>query len=127
MSLFFTYKPKQMSHRRMAKGCEPSLRHPTFLATMTFAILGASTAAIAQNSSTIGHLPLALICAKEGVTAIAYLSRVNADGSAIYMTPTDIFVAVSSAGVVDNRADGSCSGKTLAELRESGQARMFPV
>ena len=126
MFLISMLKPKQMSHKGLSKGYAPRLRHPTLVATMTFAILGAATTAFAQNNSAIGNLPLALICAKEGVTAIAYLSRVNADGSAIYMTPTDIFVGVSPEGVVDNRADGTCSGKTLAQLRESGQTRAFP-
>ena len=56
---------------------------------------------------------------------VGYLARVNADGSAIYMSPSDILVAVAAEGVVDNRSDGSCSGKTLAELRDSGQSRDF--
>ena len=90
------------------------------------AILSMATTATAQQSTTIGDLPLALICAKEDVTVIGYLARVNADGSALYMTTTNIVVAVSPEGVVDNRAEGTCAGKSLDELRASGQTRAFP-
>ena len=94
-------------------------------AVLAASVISAATTASAQDSATIGSLPHALICAKEGVTVVGYLARVNADGSAIYMSPSDILVAVSAEGVVDNRSDGSCSGKTLAELRDSGQSRDF--
>ena len=94
-------------------------------AVLAASVIGTATTASAQDSATIGSLPHALFCGKEGVTVVGYLARVNADGSAIYMSPSDILVEVSAKGVVDNRSGGTCSGKTLAELRDNGQARDF--
>lgn len=98
----------------------------TFAATMAVAILNVATTASAQDNTTIGDLPHALICAKEGITVVGYLARVNANGSSVYVTPTNIIVTVSADGIVDNRSDGTCAGKSLDELRGSGQARVFP-
>jgi hypothetical protein len=98
----------------------------TFAATMAVAILSVATTASAQNNTTVGDLPHALICTKEGITVVGYLARVNANGSSVYMTPTNIIVAVSADGLVDNRSDGTCAGKSLDELRGSGQTRDFP-
>ena len=94
-------------------------------AVLTTSIFGLASMANAQESNSIKDFPHALICVKGGVTVIGYLAKVDADGSALYMTPNDIFVAVSSEGRVDNRSDGACSDKTLAELRANGQTREF--
>jgi hypothetical protein len=93
--------------------------------TSAFAVLGAATLADAQSNLSAENIPHALFCEKEGVVVIGYLARVNSDGSAVYMSPSNIVVEVSPEGVVDNRADGSCAGKSLAELRENGQVRDF--
>lgn len=97
-----------------------------FATTLAVAILSVATTASAQDNTAIGDLPHALICAKDSVTVVGYLARVNSDGSAVYMTPSNIIVEVSAAGVVDSRSDGTCAGKSLDELRDSGQAREFP-
>ena len=94
-------------------------------AVLAVSAISTPTTATAQNDTTIGNLPHARICAKDGVTVVGYLTRINADGSAVYMSPSGILVEVSAEGVVDNRAGGTCSGKSLAELRDSGQAREF--
>ena len=125
MSLSSMLKHSQKSYVRTAIRCYPHPRPSVLAATLMFAILSMATTATAQQSTTIGDLPLALICAKEDVTVIGYLARVNADGSAVYMTTTNIVVAVSPEGVVDNRAEGTCAGKSMDELRESGQTRAF--
>ena len=87
--------------------------------------MGISTTAIAQEHSSIGDLPQALICAKGDVTVVGYLAKVNADGSAIYVTPNDIYVEVSPDGKVGSRSSGTCSNKTIDELRANGQTRNF--
>ena len=96
-----------------------------FAATLAVTVLSVATAASAQENNPIKGLPQALICTKDSVTVVGYLARINADGSAVYMTPSNIVVEVSSDGIVDNRADGTCAGKSLDELRDSGQARDF--
>jgi hypothetical protein len=89
------------------------------------AVIGFSTTAIAQQKDPIENLPHALICAKGEVTVIGYLTRIDADGSAVYMTLNSVFVTVSPDGTVGDRSAGTCSGKTLAELRAAGQTREF--
>lgn len=96
-----------------------------FAAILAVAILSIATAANAQENNAIGNLPHALICAKDNVIVVGYLARVNTDGSAVYMTPSNIVVEVSADGVVANRSDGSCAGKSLDELRDGGQTREF--
>lgn len=96
-----------------------------FATILTVAILSVATSASAQDNSAVGDLPLALICAKDSVTVVGYLARVNSDGSAVYMSSSNIIVEVSAAGVVGNRSGGTCAGKSLDELRDSGQAREF--
>ena len=95
------------------------------MATLTITIQSIATEANAQQKNLIEGLPHALICTKDSVTVVGYLARVNEDGSAVYMTSSRIAVEVSSDGVVDNRADGTCAGKSLNELRDSGQTRNF--
>lgn len=96
-----------------------------FAATLAVTVLSVAIAASAQENNPIGGLPQALICTKDSVTVVGYLARINADGSAVYMTPSNIVVEVSPDGVVANRSDGSCAGKSLDELRNSDQAREF--
>ena len=96
-----------------------------FAATLSVSVLSVATVASAQENNPIGGLPQALICTKDSVTVVGYLARINADGSAVYMTPSNIVVEVSPDGIVDNRADGTCAGKSLDELRNSGQSRDF--
>lgn len=94
-------------------------------AVLVMTLVGVTTSAIAQDHNPIGDLPQALICTSDDITAIGYLTRVNADGSAIYMAPNDIFVTVASDGRVGNRGSGTCSGKTIDELRAIGLTRDF--
>ena len=100
--------------------------HTPFATILAVAILSVGTTAGAQDDTAIGDLPQALICTKDSVTVVGYLARVNSDGSAVYMTLSNIIVEVSAAGVVGNRSDGTCAGKSLDELRDSGQAIEFP-
>jgi hypothetical protein len=101
------------------------VRRATMGLISTFAVLCAATLADAQSNLSAANIPHALFCEKEGIIVIGYLARINSDGSAVYMSPSNIVVEVSPEGVVDNRADGSCAGKSLAELRENGQVRDF--
>ncbi|MEH6836546.1 MULTISPECIES: hypothetical protein [Falsihalocynthiibacter] len=97
----------------------------SLFAVLAVSSLGLTSVANGQEGPKIGDLPQALICDKAGITVVGYLAKVDAEGTAFYMTPNDIFVTVSSSGRVDNRSDGSCSDKTLAELRANGQTREF--
>jgi hypothetical protein len=68
--------------------------------------------------------PLVIICKNNGVSHFAYLNRIDAEGTATYMTPNGQFATVSAGGVIARAGvpvEGSCAGKTLEELRTAGQ------
>ena len=68
--------------------------------------------------------PLVIICKNSGVSHFAYLDRIDAEGTATYMTPSGQFATVPAEGVVARGGvpvEGSCAGKTLEELRTAGQ------
>ena len=72
--------------------------------------------------------PHVIVCEFKGIRYFAYLDRIDADGTAIYMTPGGKCATVSEGGVVTRQGqavEGSCAGKTLEDLRAAGQARSF--
>lgn len=93
--------------------------------TLVLALLSGSAMATAQENNLTGDLPHALFCGKAGFTVVGYLTRVNADGSAVYMTPTGIVMEVSADGIAGGRSEGNCSGKSMSELRANSQTRDF--
>jgi len=81
----------------------------------------------AAGDADITH-PFVIACELKGVRHFAYLDRINADGTAIYMTPSGQFGNVSADGVVSRggqAVEDSCAGKTLEELRAAGQTFSF--
>jgi len=92
---------------------------------LIFMFGGVSTMVIGQERNSIDDLPMALLCGKDQSIHVGYLTKVNADGSAFYMTINNAFVEVAPNGVVGDRSGGTCSGKSLDELRALGQTRDF--
>jgi len=94
-------------------------------AALLIGAIGFSRAEAADQNITV---PQVIICELNGVRHFAYLDRIDADGTAIYMTPSGKFATVSEGGVVTRQGQavpGSCAGKTLEDLRAAGQARSF--
>lgn len=77
-----------------------------------------------------GHrtLPAVIVCSVSGKQNFAYLSAIEADGTARYMTLTGAFAEVGPDNLVkraQSQAAGDCAGKTIDQLRGSGQTREF--
>ncbi len=73
---------------------------------------------------TVPHL---VICDLKGTRYFAWLDKVEADGSATYMTPSGLYGELSKDGVMGREGvlEGDCGGKTVKELIDSGQARFL--
>ncbi|MDL2398856.1 hypothetical protein [Rhizobium mayense] len=82
------------------------------------------SAAYAQHSP-FDDFPIVITCEQKGTQHAYYLSRVTQDGTATYVASERIAGTISLGGhakAVGGPAAGSCVGKTLEELRASGQA-----
>ncbi len=94
-------------------------------AALLIGAIGSSRTEAADQNITV---PQVIICGMNGVRNFAYLDRIDADGTAIYMTPSGKFATVTEGGVVTRGGQavlGSCSGKTLEDLRAAGQTISF--
>ena len=82
----------------------------------------------AQDAS-YKDFPYLIYCESQGVDHAFYFSRLGADGVAIYLTPDRQAGMITVEGVghrVGGEQSGSCSNKTLDDLRSSGQAYDLP-
>lgn len=88
------------------------------------ALLGVAGAAAAETglSERLQTLPVAITCEREGSLNVAYLSQVDGDGTAVYLTPTARAIVVSPDGAIGGvgGAPGGCAGQTIDALREQG-------
>ncbi|MEI2300711.1 hypothetical protein [Ensifer sp. MJa1] len=100
--------------------------------TRSSAVLAVAVAAQALSSNALAQdgildqFPLVVTCEYKGTQHVFYLSRVTADGTATYLANTDFAGTITLTGVakaVGAEQAGSCLGKTLQDLRASGQAR----
>ncbi|WP_414650709.1 hypothetical protein [Ensifer sp.] len=72
------------------------------------------------------QFPFAVACEYKGTQHAFYLAKVASDGTATYIASDNFAGTITLHGeakAVGSDAGGSCLGKTLAELRASGQAR----
>ena len=97
-----------------------------------FAALALSQfAAIPQTLASevsFADFPFLVNCELNGVLHAYYLSRIGSDGVAVYITPdrqAGTITASGKAEPVGGDWSGSCSGKTLEQLRSAGQAYYF--
>jgi hypothetical protein len=77
----------------------------------------------AQNP--LADFPLVVVCKTRDTYHIFQLSRVTKDGTATYVASERIAGTITLNGrakAVGNKLGGDCLGKTLEELRASGQA-----
>ena len=98
--------------------------------TMATAVIGSFVIWHPNPASADEHstLPAVIVCSIADKQNFAYLTTIEADGTARYMTMTGSFAEVSPDQVVmrtQNQAAGDCAGKTIDELRSAGQTREF--
>lgn len=106
------------------------LKFQLALATGSGVFLTLATQAVSQTVAP--NLPAAIMCYAEADQSwrIGYLSKVNKNGDAEYVSGNGKLSATLNAkGVVEaptNRPAGlDCFGKTLAELRSNGRVMEF--
>lgn len=78
---------------------------------------------------SIADFPFLLSCEVGGALHAYYLSRIDKDGTAVYMTPArqaGTITLTGKAKQVFGEMAGSCVGKTLEQLRAAGQAQYLP-
>ncbi|WP_436643996.1 hypothetical protein [Microbaculum sp. FT89] len=98
------------------------------LAGMAFGFMLPLVAGIGQPSAqdvTFADFPVVIYCEFEGVHRAYYFARVGPDGHAIYISPDRQAGTITVDGVavrIGGERSGSCAGKTLEDLRGSGQA-----
>ena len=78
---------------------------------------------------SFADFPYVVFCRYEGIDHGYYFSQLGPDGRALYLTPDRQVGAITVDGVaerVGGDQSGSCLGKTLEELRSTGQAFDLP-
>jgi hypothetical protein len=79
----------------------------------------------ARSAQITDKFPFLITCEYKGMVHAFYLSRVDAEGVATYVTPSRLAGTISVGGTakaLGEPSGGSCLDKTLDELRASGQA-----
>ena len=69
--------------------------------------------------------PFMVNCELNGVDRAYYLARIDTDGVALYISPDNKAGTITIEGTakpIGGAWSGSCSGKTLEELKSAGQA-----
>jgi hypothetical protein len=100
-------------------------------------ILGAATAVVWPSllpahgqDLSFRDFPSVIYCEYQGIAHAFYFSRLDRDGVAIYLTPDRQAGTITIDGVArrvgGGEHAGTCSDKTLDELRSSGQAFDLP-
>jgi hypothetical protein len=94
------------------------------------AILGLVATALI-SASTTGHaeifegFPDAIVCRLAHIQAVHYIAFLKDDGSAIYMTLANRNATVTPDHVFHRPGAQDCDGKTLEQLKQSGQTRVL--
>nr|WP_307233114.1 hypothetical protein [Pararhizobium capsulatum] len=82
------------------------------------------SAAYAQEDP-FAQFPFVITCKNKGTQLAFYLSRVTEDGTATYLAADRLAGTITldgNAKAVGDTVGGTCLGKTLEQLRASGQA-----
>jgi hypothetical protein len=91
-------------------------------ASLQFSTISGSTA---QAADPLSEFPFVVGCEYKGMFHAYYLSRVTPEGVATYVASEKLAGTITLDGhakAVGGSNGGSCVGKTLQQLRESGQA-----
>ena len=103
-------------------------RHRLGIAAAVFATAGAYLAPARAQQVTFSDFPYIIYCEYEGISSAYYFSQL-VDGHAVYLTPDRQVGTITIDGVaqrIEGDRPGSCSEKTLDELRGAGQAFDLP-
>lgn len=97
-----------------------------FAATILAAALLCNVSDLRAESGSIADFPFVIHCKFKDTYHAFYASRLSPDGTATYVASDRIAGTISLSGeakaIGSNEGAGSCAGKTLKELRASGQA-----
>ncbi len=116
-----------MAHLSLRMFC---IRSTEMLMAMLFAT-GASlqfstiSGSVARAADPFSDFPIVVGCEYKGMFHAYYLSRVTPEGVATYVASEKLGGTITLDGhakAIGGSNGGSCVGKTLAQLRESGQA-----
>ena len=83
----------------------------------------ASQARAAGNTFT--EFPFMVHCENEGTDRAFYLAKIDSKGVAVYISPDNLAGTITLHGPAEplgGASAGSCAGKTLKQLRATGQA-----
>ena len=74
--------------------------------------------------ASFSDFPFLVHCELNYIDRAYYLSKVDSDGAAVYITPENQAGTITISGTakpIGGEWAGSCSGKTLEQLRSAGQ------
>jgi hypothetical protein len=77
------------------------------------------------DEASFNDFPILIRCETGGVHRAYYLSKIGSDGVAVYVSPGNLAGTITIRGKaepVGMDGSGSCAGKTLEQLRSTGQA-----
>ncbi|EJC66857.1 hypothetical protein OLZ32_00820 [Rhizobium sp. 1AS11] len=89
-------------------------------------LLASISVSQAHAAEPFEQFPIVITCEYKGLHQAFYFTRLDADGMATYINPSKLAGTISIGGTAKALGEpigGSCLGKTLKELRASGQAR----
>ncbi|MBW9065837.1 hypothetical protein JNB71_21250 [Rhizobium herbae] len=89
---------------------------------LTFIILPVSET---YANEPLEDFPFLIICEYKGTHHAFYFSKLDSDGVATYINPSRLAGTITVAGTAKTLGEpigGTCLGKTLEQLRASGQA-----
>lgn len=118
-----------MAH--VASWLKPRVEAPGVVKRTAFAAIALSQVATFYNFQThaeeasFDDFPILVHCEVSGVHRAYYLSKIGPDEVAVYVSPDNLAGTITIRGKAEPVAaegSGSCAGKTLEQLRSTGQA-----
>jgi hypothetical protein len=100
-------------------------RRILFVAIAQSSLAGMCSPSAHAQEASFEDFPVLVRCELGGVVRAYYLSKIDPDGAAVYMSPDNQAGTITITGKatpVGGEWSGSCSGKTLEQLRTAGQA-----
>ena len=99
-----------------------------FSIAISTAMAAGALSPMQANAADSLDYPAVIVCSVAGKQNFAYLSAIEADGSAQYMSLTGAFATFDPEGQLNRpnqQAVGDCAGKSIQDLRDAGQTREF--
>ncbi|WP_245448944.1 hypothetical protein [Phyllobacterium sophorae] len=98
----------------------------TAFAAIALSQFAAADALHAQaEDASFTDFPFLVHCEAAGVDHAFYLSKIDPDGVAVYISPDRLAGTLTITGkaqLIGGEGSGNCAGKTLEQLRSTGQA-----